>query len=190
MPIKEAPPALGASGGHWNCRCDGDRSTVTPNEAPAQINFPARAATVTAEFDAKIARALTASGWRVAAALLTLAAQLIEAGDPQSARQQFVTVNQVFRQFREDRAAAASAIERYAELFSLRRFIADNGGDEFQPFPHGIGARTMTVVKACAAALGADVSGHGVTCPGPQHSPLGRSLSVKIAESAGRPASS
>ena len=122
--------------------------TVTQNEAPAQINFPARAATVTAEFDAKIARALTASGWRVAAALLTLAAQLIEAGDflnaehnRQSARQQFVTVNHVFRQFREDRAAAASAIERYAELFSLRRFIADNGGDEFQPFLHGIGGR-------------------------------------------------
>lgn len=42
----------------------------------------------------------------------------------------------------------------------------------------------MTVLKAWAAALGADVSGRGVICPGPQHSPLGRSLSVKIAESA------
>jgi hypothetical protein len=39
----------------------------------------------------------------------------------------------------------------------------------------------MTVLKAWAAALGADVSGRGVICPGPQHSPLGRSLSVKIA---------
>jgi len=70
-----------------------------------------------AEFDADIALALTASGWRAAASLLTHAAKLIEAGDllsaernRQSARQQFVAANDVFRQFREARAAEGASL--------------------------------------------------------------------------------
>jgi hypothetical protein len=117
MPIKEAPPALGASGGHWNCRCDGDNLTVTPNEAPEQINFPARAATVTAEFDAEIARALAASHWRTAALFLHLTAKYAEAGDYLSldrnrrqAREQFLEGNSVYKQLQEARAAAAAWI--------------------------------------------------------------------------------
>jgi hypothetical protein len=74
-----------------------------------------------AEFDAEIALALAASGWRVAASLLTLAAKCLEAGDflsaernRQSAREQFVAANDVFRQFREARAEGASL---WAEAF-------------------------------------------------------------------------
>jgi len=75
-----------------------------------------------AEFDAEIALALTASGWRVAACLLTHAALLIEAGDFQSAerdrqtaRELFIAANDVFRQFQEARAAEAAPI--LAEAF-------------------------------------------------------------------------
>lgn len=82
-----------------------DYSTITNTDQPTQ-----------AEFDAEIALALTASGWRVAACLLTHAALLIEAGDFQSAennrrqaREQFNTATDVFRQFQEAQAAAASA---------------------------------------------------------------------------------
>jgi len=76
-----------------------------------------------AEFDADIALDLTASGWRAAASLLTHAAKLIEAGDflnaernRQSARQQFVAANDVFRQFREARTADGAAIGAEAFL--------------------------------------------------------------------------
>ena len=73
--------------------------------------------TAAPEFDGEIALALTASGWRVAAGLLTLAAKCIEAGDllnaernRQRAREQFLAANEVFRQFQEARAAAAAWI--------------------------------------------------------------------------------
>jgi hypothetical protein len=76
-----------------------------------------------AEFDAEIALALTASGWRVAAHLLIHAAKCIEAGDFQSAennrrqaREQFNAATDVFRQFREARAAAAAWIGAEAFL--------------------------------------------------------------------------
>lgn len=73
--------------------------------------------TAAPEFDGEIALALTASGWRVAAGLLTLAAKCIEAGDflnaernRQRAREQFLAANEVFRQFQEARAAASAWI--------------------------------------------------------------------------------
>jgi hypothetical protein len=124
MPIKEAPPALGASGGHRNCRCDGDNLTVTPNEAAEQINFPARAATVTAEFDAEIALALAASHWRTAALFLHLTAKYAEAGDYLSldrnrrrAREQFLEGNSVYKQLQEVRAAPAAWIGAEASRY-------------------------------------------------------------------------
>ena len=61
-----------------------------------------------ADFDADIALALVASGWRASAALLTHAAMCIEAGDllaaernRQIAREQFVVANDAWRQFME-----------------------------------------------------------------------------------------
>jgi hypothetical protein len=72
---------------------------------------------------AEIALDLAASGWRATACLLTHAAQLIEAGDFQSAennrrqaREQFNAATGVFRQFQESRATAASAIGAEAFL--------------------------------------------------------------------------
>jgi hypothetical protein len=74
-------------------------------------------------FDGEIALALTASGWRVAAHLLILAAKCIEAGDflsaennRRQAREQFNTATDVFRQFQEARAAAAGWIGAEAFL--------------------------------------------------------------------------
>jgi hypothetical protein len=88
-----------------------------PNEAPAQAEKRN-----SAEFDAEIARVLAATGWRTAACLLTLAAKCIEAGDflsaernRQSAREQFIEANDVFRQFQEARAAEGASI--WAEAF-------------------------------------------------------------------------
>jgi hypothetical protein len=97
-----------------------DSSENRPPRQNTQIKFqnPAEA-----EFDAEIALALVASGWRVAAGLLTHAALLIEAGDFQSAehnrrqaREQFIAATGVFRQFQETRATAASAIGAEAFL--------------------------------------------------------------------------
>ena len=92
-------------------------------QANSQIERPAQAEKRnSAEFDADIALALTASGWRAAAHLLMLAAQLIEAGDFQSAernrrqaREQFNTATDVFRQFQEARAAESASL--LAEAF-------------------------------------------------------------------------
>jgi hypothetical protein len=75
-----------------------------------------------AEFDAEIALALTASGWRAAAALLTHAAKCIDAGDFQSAertrrqaREQFIEGNDIFRRFQETRTAEGGSL--LAEAF-------------------------------------------------------------------------
>jgi hypothetical protein len=96
-----------------------DNSEIKPPRPNTQIKFqnPAEA-----DFDAEIALALIASGWRVAAALLTHAAKLIEAGDFQSAennrrqaREQFIAANDVFRQFQEARAAEGASL--WAEAF-------------------------------------------------------------------------
>jgi hypothetical protein len=95
--------------------------------------------TAAPEFDGEIALALTASGWRVAAGLLTLAAKCIEAGDflnaernRQSAREQFLAANEVFRQFQEARAAAAAWIgaEAFRDIEPIdrgRRAAGDAG---------------------------------------------------------------
>jgi hypothetical protein len=77
-----------------------------------------------AEFDAEIALALTASGWRATASLLTHAAKCINAGDflnaernRQRARELFIEANDVFRQFQEAMAAEGASI--LAEAFEL-----------------------------------------------------------------------
>jgi hypothetical protein len=97
-----------------------DSSENRPPRQNTQIKFQAPAE---AEFDAEIALGLTASGWRVAAALLTYAAKCIDAGDFQSAernrrqaREQFNTATDVFRLFQEARAAGAAAIGAEAFL--------------------------------------------------------------------------
>jgi hypothetical protein len=86
------------------------------HEPPVQVD--------SADFDAEIALALIASGWRATAYLLINAAQLIQSGDfqnaehnRQSARRQFVLANDTFRQFQETMAAEAAS--RFAaEAFS------------------------------------------------------------------------
>jgi hypothetical protein len=102
---------------------------LSSSAADVQTNRPPRQNTQIefqdpdpAEFDAEIALALTASGWRVTACLLTHAALLIEAGDLQSAecsrrqaREQFNAATDVFRQFQE--ALAAEGASLWAEAF-------------------------------------------------------------------------
>jgi hypothetical protein len=96
---------------------------LSSSAADVQTNSQPRQNTQNpAEFDAEIALALTASGWRAAAALLTLAAQLIEAGDFLSAernrrhaREQFNAATDVFRHFQEARAAEGASL--LAEAF-------------------------------------------------------------------------
>jgi hypothetical protein len=108
---KEVPP--GGEGTPLELSLPGgiDLQGNSPNEAPAQ-----------AEFDAEIALSLTVSGWRATAYLLINAALLIEAGDflsaernRQQAREQFIESNDIFRQFREERAAEVAHIA--AEAF-------------------------------------------------------------------------
>jgi hypothetical protein len=110
--LREKPPLRG--GGLSEAS---DTSETKPPRSNTQIKFqdPAEA-----EFDAEIALALVASGWRATACLLTHAAQLIEAGDflnaernRQRAREQFIEANDVFRQSQE--ARAAEAVSLYAE---------------------------------------------------------------------------
>lgn len=109
------PPAGGADG-PLECQllAGVDSSKLKPPHQKPQIKFqdPAEA-----EFDAEIARALVASGWRATACLLTHAALLIETGDFQSAernrrqaRGQFVEANDLFKLFQEMRAAEAVSI--------------------------------------------------------------------------------
>jgi hypothetical protein len=91
-----------------------DVQTNSPPRQNTQIKFQEPPE---AEFDAEIALALAASGWRVAASLLTHAALLIEAGDylnaernRQRAREQFIEANDVFRQLHEARTAEGASI--------------------------------------------------------------------------------
>ena len=79
------------------------------HEPPAPVD--------SAEFDAEIALALIASGWRASAYLLMHAARFIEAGDylsaernRQRAREQFIEANDLFRQFQEMRDAEAVSL--------------------------------------------------------------------------------
>jgi hypothetical protein len=112
---RENPTAGGAAGLDKTSLPGGnDCPSNAPETAPAQIKFQDPAET---EFDGDIALALTASGWRAAACLLTHAALLIEAGDypsaernRQRAREQFIAANDVFRQFQEARAEGASLL--------------------------------------------------------------------------------
>ena len=114
----KAPPP-GGEGGALELSSYGgvDLQANIPNEAQAQAGKRSPAA-----FDAEIALALTASGWRVAAHLLMLAAKCVEAGDflsaernRQRAREQFIEANDAFRQFQEARAAEGTSI--WAEAF-------------------------------------------------------------------------
>jgi hypothetical protein len=116
--IEKAPRAGGAFSEMSSAGCL-DNSEIKPPRQNTQIKFQAPAVV---EFGAEIALALTASGWRVAAGLLTLATQLIEAGDfpgaernRQRAREQFIEANDTFRQFQEARAAEGASL--LAEAF-------------------------------------------------------------------------
>jgi hypothetical protein len=100
----KGPPRRGSADGPIDAVCllsssAADLHANSPPRPNTQIKFqnPAEA-----EFDAEIALALTASGWRAAAGLLTHAALLIEAGDylsaernRQRAREQFVEANRL-----------------------------------------------------------------------------------------------
>ena len=89
-----------------------NRDIAQNHSAPqAEKRNPAQA-----EFDGEIALALTASGWRSTAALLTHAAGCADAGDflnaersRRRARELFIEGNDAFRQFMEARAAKAAA---------------------------------------------------------------------------------
>jgi hypothetical protein len=94
-----------------------DTSETKPPRLNTQIKFQDQ---VEAEFDAEIALALAASGWRVAACLLTHAALLIEAGDylsaernRQRAREQFLEANDLFKLFQEVQRAAGIVAEAF-----------------------------------------------------------------------------
>jgi hypothetical protein len=118
--LEEKAPRAGGAFSELPLHDRAGNSEFTHLRANTQIKFqdvPAEA-----EFDAEIALALTASGWRVVAHLLMLAAQLIEAGDFQSAennrrqaREQFNTATDVFRQFQEAREAERASL--LAEAF-------------------------------------------------------------------------
>jgi hypothetical protein len=117
--LRERPPC--PNGGLSEMSSAGclDNSETKLPRPNTQIKFQVPAP---AEFDAEIALALAASGWRVAAHLLLLAAQLIESGDfknaensRRQARQQFNTATDVFRQFQEARAAESASL--WAEAF-------------------------------------------------------------------------
>ncbi|PNE10148.1 MAG: hypothetical protein CR217_15985 [Beijerinckiaceae bacterium] len=114
MITEKAPSAEGAFSEMSPAGCYLDNSENRPPRQNTQIKFQAPAP---AEFDAEIALALTASGWRVAASLLAHAAKCIEAGDLQSAernrrqaREQFVAATDVFWLFQEARAAEGASI--------------------------------------------------------------------------------
>ena len=115
--IEKAPSAEGAFSGMSSAGCLDNSSEIKPPRPNTQIKFQAPA-----EFDAEIALALTASGWRVAAALLTHAAKCIDAGDflnaernRRHARDQFNKATCEFRQYQEACASAFDGI--VAEAF-------------------------------------------------------------------------
>lgn len=109
------PASAAARTGSGNDVCFEDKQFPSAAAQKTQGKFqddPAEA-----EFDAEIADALTASGWRVTAYLLMHAARFIEAGDllsaernRQRARDQFIEANDLFRQFQKMRAAEAVSL--------------------------------------------------------------------------------
>jgi hypothetical protein len=115
---REKPPPLedGGFSGMSSAGCF-DNSEIKPPRPNTQIKFQNRAE---AEFDAEIAIALVASGWRATACLLTHAALLIEAGDylsaernRQRAREQFLEANDLFKLFQEVQCAAGIVAEGF-----------------------------------------------------------------------------
>ncbi len=125
----EAPDSPGSDPLELSSYGGVDGSESAPKTAPAQENLlleaikALSAEEICADTLENIPLMLAASGWRSTAALLTHAAQLIEAGDylnaernRRQAREQFIAATGVFRQFQEDRAAAASAIGAEAFL--------------------------------------------------------------------------
>jgi hypothetical protein len=132
MIIQTKNPTAGGAAGLENASLPGgiDCPSNAPEIAPAQENLlleaikALSAEEIRADALENIPLMLAAFGWRSAAGLLTLAAKCIEAGDflsaernRQSAREQFVTANYVFQQFREARAAEGASI--LAEAFEL-----------------------------------------------------------------------
>ena len=106
-----------------------DYSKSAPKTSPAQADFllaaikALAAEEIRAETRENIPLILAASGWRSTAALLAHAAGCADAGDflnaernRQRAREQFIEANDVFRQFQEAMAAAASVIGAEAFL--------------------------------------------------------------------------
>jgi hypothetical protein len=122
-PQNEGPSERPARNGpEINCNALDKPQFIDPPPAWQAQNFRNPRA-VEAEFDVEIALALTASGWRVAAGLLTHAALLIEAGDfagaernRRQAREQFNAATDAFRQFQDARAATAAWIGAEAFL--------------------------------------------------------------------------
>jgi hypothetical protein len=105
-----------------------DGSESAPKTAPAQENLlleaikALSAEEICADTLENIPLMLAASGWRSTAALLMHAAKCIEAGDflsaernRQSAREQFIAANHVFRRFQEARAAEGASL--WAEAY-------------------------------------------------------------------------
>jgi hypothetical protein len=121
---REKPPLRdgGLSGTSSECF---DTSESAPKTAPAQENLllnaikALAAGEICADTLENIPRMLAASGWRSTAALLTHAAECVDAGDfinaehnRLKARELFIEGNDAFRQFMEARAAKAR-IEAY-----------------------------------------------------------------------------
>jgi hypothetical protein len=125
MTLHMKNPTAGGAAGLENASLPGgiDGHSSAPEIAPAQENLlleaikALSAEEICADTLENIPLMLAVSGWRSAAALLVHAAQLIEAGDFQSAernrrqaREQFNATTDAFRQFQEARAADAAWI--------------------------------------------------------------------------------
>jgi hypothetical protein len=112
------PTAGGAAGVDKTSLPGGnDNPSSSPKTAPAQENLLLEAIKalcaeeIRADTLENIPLAIAASGWHAASTLLAHAAQLIEAGDflnaertRQMAREQFITANDAWREFREAKA--------------------------------------------------------------------------------------
>jgi hypothetical protein len=131
MTLHTKNPTAGGAAGLEKASLPGgiDCRSNAPEIAPAQENLlleaikALSAEEICADTLENIPLVLAVSGWRAAAALLVHAAQLIEAGDFQSAehnrkiaREQFIEANDAFRQLQEARAAAAAWIGAEAFL--------------------------------------------------------------------------
>jgi len=132
MTIHPEGPPPGGEGGPIECQFPGGNDEVqdgAPNSAPnqADILLAALKALCAEEICADTLEdnllALTASGWRSTAALLTHAAGCADAGDflnaelnRQRARELFIEGNDAFRQYQEARAAVSAWIGAEAFL--------------------------------------------------------------------------